>query len=73
MGALNSVVALYYYIRILRNVFLRNTEQSLAPLAVGRWEHAVVLVLLIPTVVLGLYFTPLVNLAQASVKMFGTP
>jgi len=73
VGALNSVVALYYYIRILRNVFLRSTEQSLLPLTVGRWEHAVVLVLLIPTVVLGLYFTPLVNLAQASVKIFGTP
>ncbi len=73
VGALNSVVALYYYVRILRNVFLRNTEQSLPPLAFGRWEHAVVLVLLIPTLVLGLYFTPLVNLAQASVKMFGTP
>jgi NADH-quinone oxidoreductase subunit N len=73
VGALNSVVALYYYVRVLRNVFLRNTEQSLPPLAIGRWEHAVVLVLLIPTLVLGLYFTPLVNLAQASVKMFGMP
>ena len=29
--------------------------------------------LLVPTLLLGLYFGPLVQLAQASVKIFGTP
>lgn len=73
VGALNSVLALYYYVRILRNVFLRPGEATAEPLAIGRLENAVVLVLLIPTLLLGLYFTPLVQLAQASVKIFGTP
>ena len=36
-------------------------------------QKFVVLILLIPTLLLGLYFTPLVQLAQASVKIFGTP
>ncbi|MCC6395630.1 MAG: NADH-quinone oxidoreductase subunit N [Bacteroidetes bacterium] len=73
VGALNSVIALYYYVRVIRNMFLRSGEQESSPLALGRLEGAVVLVLLVPTLLLGLYFTPLAELAQASVKIFGTP
>ncbi|MBP1691097.1 MAG: nuoN, partial [Bacteroidetes bacterium] len=73
VGALNSVVALYYYVRVIRNMFLRSAEQESSPLLLGRLEGAVVLVLLVPTLLLGLYFTPLAELAQASVKIFGTP
>lgn len=72
VGALNSVLALYYYVRILRNLFLRGGGEA-TPIPVGRLETAVVLVLLVPTLVLGLYFTPLLQLAQASVKILGTP
>ena len=73
VGALNSVVALYYYIRVLRNVFLRTAEQNAAPLALGKLEGAIVIVLLVPTILLGLYFSPLAQLAQASTKMLGMP
>jgi NADH-quinone oxidoreductase subunit N len=73
VGALNSVIGLYYYMRVLRNVFLRGGEPEVGPLAVARLESVIVLVLLVPTLLLGLYFTPLVELAQASVKIFGTP
>jgi len=73
VGALNSVIALYYYVRIIRNMFLRVETGKGAPLTAGRLQVATVLVMLIPTLLLGVYFTPLVELAQASVKMFGTP
>jgi NADH-quinone oxidoreductase subunit N len=73
VGALNSVVALYYYVRVLRNTFLRAGDQPGPALVTTRLEGVIVLVLLVPTLLLGLYFTPLVNLAQASVKIFGTP
>jgi NADH-quinone oxidoreductase subunit N len=73
VGALNSVIALYYYVRIFRNMFLRNEEQAGAPIRIGWLPTVVLLVLLVPTLLFGLYFTPLVQLAQASVRMFGTP
>ena len=74
IGALNSVVSLYYYVRIFRNMYLRSTDQKAAPmLAFSTVQKATVLVLLVPTLLLGLYFTPLVELAQASVRIFGTP
>jgi NADH-quinone oxidoreductase subunit N len=73
VGALNSVIALYYYVRVLRNTFLREAQQPGPALETSRLEGVLVLVMLVPTVLLGLYFTPLVQLAQASVKIFGTP
>jgi NADH-quinone oxidoreductase subunit N len=71
VGALNSVVSLYYYVRILRNMFLRDPEGSPEPITFSRGQVALLLVLLIPTLLFGLYFTPLVDLANASVLMVG--
>jgi NADH-quinone oxidoreductase subunit N len=73
VGALNSVIALYYYVRVFRNMYIRTDTQQTSPLVFPRIQTATVLVLLVPTILLGLYFTPLVELAQASVKIFGTP
>ena len=73
VAALNSVIALYYYVRVFRNMFLRAEESSSPPITLNRIQGAVLLVLLVPTLLLGLYFTPLVQLAQASVRLFGTP
>lgn len=74
VGAINSVISLYYYVRILRNMYLQTSDQPAGvPLQFGSMQMAAVLVLLVPTLVLGVYFSPLVQLAQASVKIFGTP
>lgn len=71
IGVLNSVVSLYYYVRIIRNIFLREPEGIVEPLRTTPSQAVVLLVLLVPTILLGLYFTPLVEFAQASVAMFG--
>jgi len=71
VGALNSVVSLYYYVRIVRNMYLRDPAGDRSPIAFAPQYILIMLVLVIPNLVLGLYFTPLVNLAQASVAMFG--
>ncbi len=71
VGVLNSVVSLYYYVRIIRNMFLRDPDSSAQPFQISVSEVVIVLVLVIPTILLGLYFGPLVEYAQASVAMFG--
>jgi NADH-quinone oxidoreductase subunit N len=73
VGAMNSVISLYYYVSVLRNMYLRPDDQPKEGLVFGRLQTLLVLLLLVPTLLLGLYFTPLVNLAQASVRIFGTP
>jgi NADH-quinone oxidoreductase subunit N len=71
VGVLNSVVSLYYYIRIIRNMFLRSPEGNTESLSVSFGQVIVIIIILIPTLLFGLYFGPLVDVAQASVSMFG--
>lgn len=67
VGVLNSVVSLYYYARILRAMFFDRAETE-APLAVPAGAWALIVVLLVPTVGLGIWWTPLWELAARSLK-----
>ncbi len=71
VGAINSVISLYYYARVFRNLFIREPEGSVEPIRFNRWQIALVLILVIPTIGLGLYFTPVVEAVMHSVAMFG--
>jgi NADH-quinone oxidoreductase subunit N len=71
IGVLNSVVSLYYYVRVLRNMFLRDPEAAMGPLRFSASQVFLLLLLVVPTLVLGIYFGPLVEYAQASVAFFG--
>jgi len=71
VGALNSVVSLYYYVRILRNMFLRDPVEDKSTIQFSIAQVLVLLGLVVPTILFGLYFAPLVDFANASVVMFG--
>lgn len=71
IGVLNSVVSLYYYVRVFRNMFLKDPEKDTTPITFQPIHIVVTLLLVIPTLIFGLYFGPLVDIAQASVKMLG--
>jgi len=71
VGAVNSVISLYYYTRVLRYMFLREPEDRSGHLPILRSEALILLTLAIPTLIFGLYFAPIVDLANASVQIFG--
>lgn len=71
-GALNSVIALYYYVRIMKNMYLEKSEET-GVLRFSVLQTALVIALVVPVLLLGIWFSPLASLAQASVKIFGTP
>ena len=52
-------------------MFLRDAEGSAEPLTFELENFVLLIVLLVPTIALGLYFGPLVEFAQYSVAMFG--
>jgi NADH-quinone oxidoreductase subunit N len=65
LGVVNSVISLYYYMRIAKSMYFRDPEVT------GRLglaaPHLVLLVLLaVPTLVLGLYWSPVKAFADAS-------
>ncbi len=71
VGAMNSVVSLYYYARVLRNMFLRDPEGDTSRMVFPKLQLALLVLLVIPTILFGLYFTPIVDFANASLLMFG--
>jgi len=71
VGVLNSVISLYYYARVFRNMFLRESTTGTTEIPVSMFAQTLLLLLVLPTIFLGLYWGPLVQFAQYSVAMFG--
>jgi NADH:ubiquinone oxidoreductase subunit 4 (subunit M) len=52
-------------------MFLRDPEDQSGQLHILRTEALILLALAIPTLIFGLYFAPIVDLANTSVQMLG--
>lgn len=70
IALLNTVISLYYYIRVLKAMFLVRSdiqvEIPLSPL-----DYIVLILLIAPVLILGVYFSPLVNIAKESIQLLG--
>lgn len=71
IALLNTVVSLYYYVRVLKHLYLVKAEPETPAIGVSILNTALILVLLIPTLIFGIYFTPLVDFAKVSVSLLG--
>jgi NADH-quinone oxidoreductase subunit N len=71
IGVLNSVVSLYYYVRIIRNMFLREGKEDSSLLKFSLPQQLIIVLLVVPTLYYGLFFNRLIEVAQFSVSMFG--
>jgi NADH-quinone oxidoreductase subunit N len=79
VGILNSVVSLYYYARIVRTMFLDFPTEDDPPVEIGlagTWADRIVGVpaltglLAMLTCVFGLYWAPLIDFADRSIRFF---
>ncbi len=71
VGALNSVVSLYYYARVFRNMYLREQpDGDESPMTFSPVVAVVLVLFIVPNIVFGLYFQPLLAFAQQSVSIF---
>ncbi len=71
IAVINSVVSLYYYVRVLKHMFLSKAEHEPKKIKLAPAEIVFVLILLIPTIVFGLYFTPMIEFAKNSLSILG--
>jgi NADH-quinone oxidoreductase subunit N len=69
IGVLNSVVSLYYYVKVFRNMFLRGAEKANQPIELSLTVKVILIALIIPNIALGIWFGGLVNWANASAAM----
>ncbi len=70
IALLNTVVSLYYYIRVLKAMFLDKNDNKVE-INLSVLNYVVLILLITPVLVLGIYFTPLVNLAKSSIQLLG--
>jgi NADH-quinone oxidoreductase subunit N len=68
VAALNSVVSLYYYARIVKVMFLEDPTQS-GELPVAFVPRVMLGILVVPTLLLGIYWEPVIRVAEASVRI----
>lgn len=71
IAGLTTVISLFYYVRVVRNMFLYSPDDGSPQLVFSYGSKIILLMLLAPTLLLGIYFTPLIELAQTSIKIFG--
>jgi NADH-quinone oxidoreductase subunit N len=69
VAALNSAVSLYYYARIVKAMFLEKASDD-SGIAVSPLAGALVVIFVVPTMVLGVYWEPVIRIAtEASTKL----
>ncbi|MCB9250248.1 MAG: NADH-quinone oxidoreductase subunit N [Ignavibacteriales bacterium] len=71
IAVLNSVVSLYYYIRILKHMFISESETEVEKFKISMNEIVFILILLVPTLLFGIYFSPMVDFAQSCLSIIG--
>ncbi len=73
VAALNSVVSLYYYFKVVRALFLTSPAEGadMSPLKLHWLQYVVLAVLAVPTLALGLFFEEFKAMADMAVGLMG--
>jgi NADH-quinone oxidoreductase subunit N len=71
IAGITTVISLFYYIRVVRNMFFFKPETRSEPIIYDSGSKVILSLLLIPTLLLGVYFSPLIEFAQRSLQILG--
>ncbi|MCX6170819.1 MAG: NADH-quinone oxidoreductase subunit N [Ignavibacteriales bacterium] len=71
IALLNSVVSLYYYIRVLKHMFLTKADKETQTVTTSLPNTILVSVLVTAVFVFGIYFGPLVDAAKSCLMILG--
>lgn len=71
IALLNTVISLYYYIRVVKHMYLNKPTSNTLTIKPNLGNSILILILLIPVLIFGVYFQPLVNWAKNSLTIIG--
>jgi len=71
IAGITTVISLFYYIRVVRNMYFFKPDESAGKLEFDTGTKIILMLLLIPTLLFGVYFTPIFDMARKSIQMFG--
>ena len=69
IGVLNSAISLYYYARVMKAMYLKQAGADATPVPLGGAYSVLLLVLAVPTLILGVYWFPLADALNAGVAL----
>ncbi len=70
VAVLNTVVSLYYYVRIIKKMYLESPPQPARRVSIGVLPALIVISLLVPTILFGVWWAPLQYFAHFSSFMY---
>ncbi|MEG8945644.1 NADH-quinone oxidoreductase subunit N [Rosettibacter firmus] len=71
IALLNTVVSLYYYVRVLRHMYLIKATESTPTIIPSTGNKILISLLVFAIIFFGIYFTPVVNLAKSCLLILG--
>jgi NADH-quinone oxidoreductase subunit N len=71
IALLNTVVSLYYYVRILKHLYLKGKNESDTIVNPSFGTVLFIIIILAPVLLFGIYFAPLVELTKNSLSIIG--
>ncbi len=70
VGVLNSVVSLFYYSKVFRNMWMRGVDDNAEKLEYSVAAKVFVYILAVPTLLIGIFFQSVLDWARESVQIF---
>ena len=70
IAVLNTVISLYYYARVIKKMYLETAPADIQPVKVGILPALIIISLLIPTILFGIWWAPLQSFAHFSSFMY---
>jgi len=71
IAGVTTIISLFYYVRIVRNIYFYAPDEDTGRFTMSAETYVILLLLLIPVILFGIYFTPLIEFARNSIVMFG--
>ncbi|MCX7611606.1 MAG: NADH-quinone oxidoreductase subunit N [Ignavibacterium sp.] len=71
IALINTVISLYYYVRVLKNLYLSKPAENKIKIRNLSFVYSLVLIMVVPVILFGIYFAPITNLAKYSLKILG--
>ena len=71
VGALNAAVAAFYYMRVMKHMILENDDRPPTPLRISTLNLALLVLLLVPNILLIVFWSPIDRWTANSITLFG--
>lgn len=71
IAAVTTVISLFYYIRVVRNIYFFKPVNRTDRLYFNPMSKVILLLLLVPSLLIGVYFSPVIEFAKNSIKIWG--